>query len=48
MVFPESTLRLSHESGVVLEFLALDALRRVNPSEDPLKVSMAEEWSRQR
>ena len=47
MVFPESGLKLTHQSGVGLEFLALDALRRVNPSEDPLKVSMAEEWSRQ-
>ncbi len=48
MVFPASSLRLEHESGVVLEFLALDALKRVNPSEDPLKVAMAEEWTKQR
>lgn len=48
MVFPESTLRLEHESGAVLEFLALDALKPVNPSEDLLKVAVAEEWTRQR
>lgn len=49
MVFPESCLRLEHVvSGVVLEFLALDALRPVNAKEDLLKVAAAEEWSRQR
>ena len=48
MVFPRSTLRLEHESGAVLEFLALEALKLVNPSEDLLKVAVAEEWTRQR
>ena len=48
MVFPESRLRLEHESGAVLEFIALEALKLVNPSEDPLKVAVAEEWTRQR
>ena len=49
MVFPGSSLRLEHmESGMVLEFLALDALRPVNAKEDLLKVAAAEEWSRQR
>lgn len=48
MVFPESSLKLTHATGVVVEYLALDALQQVNPSQDPLKVAMAEEWSRQR
>lgn len=47
MVFPENNLKLEHESGLVLEFLALDALRLVNSSEDPLKVAVAEEWCKQ-
>ena len=48
MVFPESNLRLEHESGAVLEFLSLDALKQVNSAEDPLKVAVAEEWAKQR
>lgn len=48
MVFPESCLKLEHESGAALEFMALDALRLVNNREDPLKVAAAEEWERLR
>lgn len=48
MVFPDSRLKLTHQSGAALEFLALDALKRVNPSEDPLKVAVAHEWRKQR
>lgn len=50
MVFPESSLRLEHESGAVLEFLSLEALKLVNSAELPptLKVATADQWSRQR
>ena len=48
MVFPESSLKIEHASGVTLEFLAMDALQLVNTSEYPLKVAMADEWSKQR
>ena len=48
MVFPESGLKLQHDSGVVLEFCTLDALRLVNATEEPLKVAAAEEWSKPR
>jgi type 2A phosphatase activator TIP41 len=44
MVFPDSWLRLDHESGCGLAFLALDALRRVDTTSDPLKVAAAEDW----
>ena len=48
MVFPDSWLRLDHESGCGLAFYALDALLRVDTSHDPLKVAAAEEWGRAR
>ncbi len=48
MVFPDSTLRLEHVSGAVLEFVALDALKSVNNSEEPLKIAAAAEWSKER
>ena len=50
MVFPESGLRLEHESGGVLEFLSLEALKLVNSTELPptLKVATADQWSQQR
>ena len=48
MVFPDSWLRLDHESGCGLAFYALDALLRVDTSHDPLKVAAAEEWSKTR
>jgi type 2A phosphatase activator TIP41 len=47
MVFPGNSLQLEHaESGCVLEFLALEALKLVENTHDPLKVPVAEEWSR--
>jgi len=48
MVFPESFLRLEHVSGVVLEFQALEALKLVNDTEEPIKIAAAEEWGKQR
>ena len=44
MVFPGNSLKLEHESGCVLEFVALDALKLVENTHDPLKVPVAEEW----
>jgi len=46
MVFPNNSLCLEHEAGCMLEFTALDALRRVDALHDTLKVAVAEEWSR--
>lgn len=46
MVFPGNSLQLEHESGCMLEFLALDALKLVEHTHDPLKVPVAEEWSK--
>ena len=48
MVFPENRLTLEHEGGYVLEFTALDALRRVDTLHDSLKVAAADEWSKTR
>lgn len=48
MVFPDSWLRLDHESGCGLGFFSLDALRQVDTTSDPLKVAVAEEWSKTR
>lgn len=49
MVFPENRLQVEHgESGCGLEFSALEALRLVQVSGDPLKVAAAEEWGRTR
>ena len=48
MVFPDSWLRLDHETGCGLGFYALDALRRVDATRDPLKVAAAEEWGKTR
>ena len=46
MVFPGNSLRLEHETGCVLEFVSLDALKLVDSTCDPLKVPVAEEWSK--
>jgi len=46
MVFPNNSLCLEHEAGCMLEFTALDALKRVDALHDTLKVAVAEEWSR--
>lgn len=46
MVFPGNSLRLEHEVGCVLEFVSLDALKLVDNTREPLKVPVAEEWSK--
>lgn len=48
MVFPESMLKLEHESGCVLEFVSLDALKLVNATQETLKVAAAKDWSKTR
>ena len=46
MVFPGNSLRLEHENGCVLEFLTLEALKLVENTREPLKVPVAEDWSK--
>lgn len=46
MVFPGNSLKLEHESGCVLEFVALEALKLVENTREPIKVPVAEEWSK--
>nr|CAG4650230.1 EOG090X07SL [Sida crystallina] len=49
MVFPDNILRIQHsDSGVGLEFNALDALKLVNDKEDLVKVAVAEAWKEAR
>ena len=48
MCFPENTLRIQHTAGYGIEFNALDALKRVNDHEDPVKVACASEWKSSR
>jgi type 2A phosphatase activator TIP41 len=48
MVFPDSWLRLDHVSGCGLAFYALDALRRVDTTQDPLRVAAADDWRQSR
>ncbi|CAG0883802.1 unnamed protein product [Cyprideis torosa] len=45
MIFPENVLMLEHvSSGIRLSFTALEALKRVNASQDLMKVAVAEAW----
>ena len=48
MVFPETTLELEHESGCVLSFVTLDALKPIDTTQEPLKVATAENWVKTR
>ncbi|XP_034245870.1 TIP41-like protein [Thrips palmi] len=48
MVFPENLLRLEHESGLGIEFNALDALRRVDSGKMTVEIACAEEWKASR
>ncbi|XP_025098290.1 TIP41-like protein isoform X2 [Pomacea canaliculata] len=48
MIFANNTLRLSHQSGFVLHFNALDALRRVDAHNDHLKVAASKTWQEAR
>ncbi|KAI8117095.1 TIP41-like protein [Lucilia cuprina] len=44
MVFHKNKLSLTHVGGAVLEFLPMDALRRVENGKQPLQVACAQEW----
>lgn len=48
MVFPENLLSLKHESGVGIEFTALDALRKVDSGKRTVEIACAEEWKASR
>lgn len=48
MVFPSNSLRVEHSSGCGLVFTALDGLKMVDATQDPLKVAVAEAWSKTR
>ena len=44
MVFPRNSLAVQHESGVGLEFMALDALKMVDTQQETVHVAGAEQW----
>lgn len=44
MLFNNNLLRLEHYTGVGIEFNALDALKCVEETKDPLKVAVADGW----
>ncbi|KAF5302934.1 hypothetical protein FQA39_LY02114 [Lamprigera yunnana] len=48
MVFPNNTLYLTHNSGVQIEFNALDALKMVSNGKLDIKVSCSETWMESR
>uniref|UniRef100_A0A1B0EWZ3 TIP41-like protein n=1 Tax=Phlebotomus papatasi TaxID=29031 RepID=A0A1B0EWZ3_PHLPP len=48
MVFPRNSLTLTHSSGAVLEFNAMEALKRVVNGKLDIKVACAEEWKETR
>lgn len=48
MTFDSNTLSLKHVTGVRLEINCLDALKKVNATEDLLKVAFSEEWMAKR
>lgn len=44
MLFNKNLLKLEHFSGLAIEFNALDALREVEDTQDPLRVAVADGW----
>lgn len=44
MLFNDNLLRLEHRTGVGIEFNALDALKLVEETKDPLQVAVADGW----
>ncbi|XP_059613727.1 TIP41-like protein [Phlebotomus argentipes] len=48
MVFPRNALVLTHTGGAVLQFNAMDALKRVSSGRLDLKVAFADEWKETR
>ena len=48
MIFDKNVLRIEHEGGFGLEFNTKDALARVDPDHDTVKVANAQEWAEAR
>ncbi|XP_064628361.1 TIP41-like protein [Lineus longissimus] len=48
MIFDKNILRVEHQSGFGMEFNALDALKRVDPEHDLMKVAVAQQWAESR
>ena len=48
MIFADNKLRLEHAGGFGIEFNALDALKKVDPEHDTIKVAEAAEWQNAR
>ena len=48
MVFPTNYVRVEHVCGAKVEFNALDALKMVSTTEEPLQVAGAVQWRRSR
>lgn len=48
MVFPNNILHLKHKNGASLEFIALDALKRVSNGKINIELACAEAWRESR
>lgn len=48
MVFPNNVLHLKHKNGPTLEFIALDALKRVSNGKINIELACAEAWRESR
>lgn len=49
MVFPDNVLRVRHDqTGLGVEFTALEALQRVDSGKRDVKIACAEEWKASR
>ncbi|XP_057677615.1 TIP41-like protein isoform X2 [Corythoichthys intestinalis] len=48
MLFGENILRIQHNDGFGIEFNAIDALKRINNSEDTVQVACARQWQESR
>ena len=44
MLFANNKVMFTHEKGASLQFLPLEALKRVNPNEDLVRVSYSKDW----
>ncbi|XP_077449377.1 TIP41-like protein isoform X1 [Stigmatopora argus] len=48
MLFGENMLRIQHGDGFGIEFNAIDALKRINNSDDNVQVACAQQWQESR
>ncbi|XP_077360333.1 TIP41-like protein [Festucalex cinctus] len=48
MLFGDNVLRIQHNDGFGIEFNAIDALKRINNSDDTLQVACAQQWQESR